>query len=374
MKKLGFGLMRLPLLDENDNRSVDIETVKSMVDLFISRGFTYFDTAAPYHRGCSETAFREAVVKRYPRDAYTITDKLSLFMVNSEDELQGFFDAQLERLGLDYIDYYWLHGLNAENYIEAQNYNAFAFLQRLKAEGKVKHIGFSFHETPDVLEKILTEHPEMEYVQLQLNYLDWEDAALRAKECYEIATKHGKPVIVMEPVRGGALAKLPVEAENVFRSLEPGDSIASWAIRFAATQANVMVVLSGMSDMAQMEDNTGYMQDFKPLDEREVAAALYAAEIIRSGITIPCTACHYCTDGCPKHIAIPEYFAVYNFLQTRLDRPEMAYNYYKSIAARHGLASECIGCGQCEERCPQHLPIRENLKLVAEALEGKEEE
>lgn len=369
MKKLGFGLMRLPLLDENDNRTVDIETVKSMVDLFMSRGFTYFDTAAPYHRGCSETAFREAVAKRYPRDAYTITDKLSLFMVQSENELQGFFDAQLERLGVDYMDYYWLHGLNVESYADAQRYNAFAFLQRLKSEGKVKHIGFSFHETPEVLEKILTEHPEMEFVQLQLNYLDWNDAALRAKDCYEIATRHGKPVIVMEPVRGGALAKLPIEAENVFRSLDPGDSNASWAIRFAATHENVMVVLSGMSDMAQMEDNTSYMQDFKPLDEREMAAALYAAEIIRTSITIPCTGCHYCTDGCPKHIAIPEYFAVYNLLQTRLDRPEMAYNYYKSISSNHGRASECIGCGQCEERCPQHLPIRENLKLVAESLE-----
>ena len=370
MKKLGFGLMRLPLLDPNDTTSVDVETVKVMADTFLERGFTYFDTAAPYHRGSSEIAFREAVVKRYPREAYTITDKLSMFMIKDEAEIPGFFDAQLERLGLDYVDYYWLHGLNFETYRQAQEMHAFEFIRRLRDEGRAKHIGLSFHDKPELLDEILTAHPELEYVQIQLNYLDWEDVAIQSRRCYEVATKHGKPVIVMEPVRGGALASVPAEAEALLRSLDSEASIASWAIRFAASHDNVMTVLSGMTAPEQMLDNTGYMARFKPLTEHENETVLKAAEVIRSSIAVPCTACHYCTDGCPMQIPIPEYFAVYNYYLARIKMPGTApQSYYASLAEGRGKASECIKCGQCEERCPQHLPIRHNLELVAEALE-----
>ena len=255
MKKLGFGLMRLPLLDPEDERSIDVETVKKMADAFLSAGFTYFDTAACYHDGQSEIAFREAVAKRYPRDAYTITDKLTMFMLETEEDMPGFFAGQLERLGVDFIDYYWLHGLDPNAYPKAQELHAFDFVRRLKEEGKVKHIGFSFHGDAKMLEEILTRYPYLEYVQIQLNYLDWEDPKVQSRLCYETAARHGKPVIVMEPVKGGCLASIPKEAEKLLREHQPDQSTASWAVRFAASPENIMVVLSGMSDEAQMANN-----------------------------------------------------------------------------------------------------------------------
>ena len=371
MKKLGFGLMRLPLLDKNDYSSVDVERVKKMVDQFMENGFTYFDTAAPYHQGNSEVAFREAVVKRYPRMAYTITDKLSLFMIRDRSDFPAFFDSQLERLGVDYVDYYWLHGLGGPSYRQAEEWGAFQFVQNLKAAGKVKHIGMSFHDKAALLDEILTRHPEMEYVQLQLNYLDWEDATVEARKCYEVAYKHRKPVIVMEPVKGGSLVNIPEEAHRLFHGYAPDRSDASWAIRFAASPANVMMVLSGMSDEAQMEDNIGFMTKFQPLDEREQEIVAQATEIIKASITIPCTACRYCVDDCPKKIAIPDYFAIYNNLK-RFGGPQgmVARTYYGNLTQAHGKASECIKCGKCEQHCPQHLPIREYLKDVAGELEG----
>lgn len=370
MKKLGFGLMRLPLLDPGDTRSIDIETVKKMVDLFLARGFTYFDTAACYHQGSSEIAFREAVVKRYPRSAYTITDKLTMFMLQNEADMPGFFKAQLERLGLDYMDYYWLHAMSQSSYRQAEEMHAFAFVQKLKEQGKVKHIGFSFHDDAELLDEILSKHPEMEYVQLQLNYLDWEDAGVQSRLCYEVASKHGKPVIVMEPVKGGSLVNIPKEAEQLFHTCRPAYSTASWAIRFAASLDNVMTVLSGMSDEAQVEDNTGYMTEFQPLDDQEQAVIAQVTEIIKNSITIPCTGCRYCVDGCPKNIAIPDYFSIYNDL-TRLGVAHKAdaHSAYAHLAQTHGKASDCIKCGRCEQRCPQHLPIRKHLESVAQALE-----
>ena len=371
MKKLGFGLMRLPLLDPNDYSSVDIEATKQMADLFMERGFTYFDTAAPYHRGQSEVAFREAVAKRYPRSSYTITDKLSLFMLRREEEFQPFFDTQLERLGVDYVDYYWLHGLGGPTYRQAQEQHAFAFVQKLKDEGKVKHIGLSFHDKAELLDEILTAHPEMEYVQLQLNYLDWEDETVQSRACYEVAVKHRKPVIVMEPVKGGSLVNIPVEAEKLFKDYAPEISTASWAIRFAASHPNVMMVLSGMSSMEQMEDNTGFMERFQTMTEEELDLVGRAAGIIRSSIAIPCTACRYCVDGCPQHIAIPDYFAIYNNLKRFGPQQAMvAMTYYGNLTQSSGKASDCVKCGKCEGRCPQHLPIRRYLEDVAGALEG----
>lgn len=338
MKKLGFGLMRLPQLDKDDYGSVDIERVKKMADAFMENGFTYFDTAAPYHRGNSEVAFREAVAKRYPRTSYTITDKLSLFMIRNAEEMEGFFESQLERLGVDYMDYYWLHGLGGPSFKQAEEWHAFEFVQRKKAEGKVKHIGLSFHDKAELLDEILT--------------------------------KHRKPVIVMEPIKGGSLVNIPQEAEKLYQDYRPDSSVASWAIRFAASPDNVMMVLSGMSDEEQMWDNISYMKEFHPLDEEEQKIVEQATKIIKASIAIPCTACRYCIDDCPKKIAIPDYFAVYNNLK-RFGGPQgmVASTYYRNLAQTHGKASDCLKCGKCEKRCPQHLPIREYLEAVAEELE-----
>lgn len=370
MKKLGFGLMRLPQLDAEDYAAVDIETTKKMADAFMENGFTYFDTAAPYHRGNSEVAFREAVVKRYPRSSYTITDKLSLFMIRKKEEMEGFFDEQLKRLGLDYIDYYWLHGLGEPTYRKAEDFQAFRFVQELKAQGKVKHIGLSFHDKAALLDAILTRHPEMEYVQIQLNYLDWEDGAVESRKCYEVASRHHKPVIVMEPIKGGSLANIPDEAKALFTGIHPDLSVASWAIRFAATPDNVMMVLSGMSDEAQMADNISYMKHFRPLNQKEQEAVTKAAEMIKNSIAIPCTACRYCIDECPKKIAIPDYFSIYNNLKRFGAKQNMvAGTYYGNLTQSHGRASACLNCGKCEQRCPQHLPIRKYLADVAGELE-----
>ncbi|MGI5906703.1 MAG: aldo/keto reductase [Candidatus Pararuminococcus gallinarum] len=370
MKKLGFGFMRLPLNNPDDYRSVDVETVKKMVDQFMSHGFTYFDTAAPYHGGQSEVAVREALVKRYPRSAYTITDKLSLFMIHEESEIPGFFESQLDRLGVEYVDYYWLHGLGETSYRQAEAMHAFTFVKQKKAEGKVKHIGLSFHDKAALLDEILTKHPEMEYVQLQLNYLDWDDPTVESRKCYEVATKYRKPVIVMEPVKGGCLVNIPDGAKELFKSRQPELSVASWAIRFAATPANVMMVLSGMSDESQMTDNISYMEHFTPLNEAEREVIQKAKEIIKAAIAIPCTACRYCVDDCPKKIAIPDYFAIYNNLnQFGARQGIVAKTYYGNLTQTHGKASDCIKCGKCEQHCPQHLPIRAYLKTVASALE-----
>ncbi len=372
MKKLGFGLMRLPLLDQNDERSIDIEKVKKMADAFLGAGFTYFDTAACYHDGSSETAFREAVAERYPRDAYTITDKLTMFMLEKEEEMPAFFEGQLERLGVSFLDYYWLHGMEYNSYPKAEAFHAFEFVRKLKEEGKVKHIGFSFHGDAKLLEEILTRHPEMEYVQLQLNYLDWEDERVQAKLCCEIASRYGKPVIVMEPVKGGALASVPREAEELLHRFHPEQSSASWAVRFAASQDNVMMVLSGMSDEEQMEDNIGYMRNFVPITREEEVVLRRVKEIIQDSIAIPCTACRYCTDGCPKRISIPDYFGFYNDLK-RFGPSQMrnVRRRFNQLTEKNGKPSDCVKCGKCEERCPQHLPIRKYLEDVAAELEGE---
>lgn len=372
MKKLGFGFMRLPLNNADDHSDVNVELVKKMVDQFMAHGFTYFDTAAPYHGGQSEVALREALVKRYPRLSYTITDKLSLFMIKSEAEFQPFFDAQLERLGVEYVDYYWLHGLGEATYRQAEAMHAFEFIQQKKAEGLVKHIGLSFHDKAELLDEILTRHPEMEYVQLQLNYLDWDDPTVESQKCYEVATKHRKPVIVMEPIKGGCLVNIPEEAKALFQAKRPELSIASWAIRFAATPPNVMMVLSGMSDEEQVADNISYMEKFEPLTEEEQAVIQQAKKIIKASIAIPCTACRYCVDDCPKKIAIPDYFSIYNNLKQFGPRQGIvAMTYYGNLTQTHGKASDCIRCGKCEGHCPQHLPIREYLKTVAAVLEQR---
>lgn len=370
MKKFGFGLMRLPLTNGEDPTSIDLERVKGMADSFMEQGFTYFDTAAPYHKGASEVAFREAVVKRYPREAYTITDKLSLFMINEAEEIPAFFDKQLEQLGVEYLDYYLVHALGRDSYRKAQEMKAFEFAAQKKAEGKIRHVGFSFHDSAEVLEQILTEHPEVEYVQLQINYLDWEDENVQSRKCYEVAAKHGKPVIVMEPVKGGALANVLPSVEQLLRSYAPEASVASWAVRYAASFDNVMMVLSGMSNEEQVADNLSYMREFQPLNAEEQAILVQAAEKIRFGITVPCTACRYCVDDCPMKIAIPDYFSILNdWKRSEGKDTENAKAMYKELTNSHGKASECVECGMCEEHCPQHIKIRKQLVAVAQALE-----
>lgn len=372
MKKLGFGLMRLPLQDPDKPASIDMEVFKQMVDHYLAQGFSYFDTAYPYHQGKSEEAFRIAVAERYPRERYTITDKMPCWSVHKEADFQTIFDTQLQRCGVDYFDYYWLHALNKNYYAKMKQFHGFEFISRMKAEGKIKHIGFSFHDRASLLEQILSEHPEVEYVQLQLNYLDWEDPSVQARLCYETCVRHGKPVIVMEPVKGGSLAKVPAEVGEMFRRHLPDMSEASWAVRYAASLPNVMVCLSGMSNMQQLEDNVSYMKDFAPLTQEEQQLTDIAAGIIRHTIDIPCTACHYCTDGCPKHICIPEYFALYNNSRQFPERQKQQMNnsamYYMVYSQTHGKASACIECGQCKKHCPQHIDIPKQLKKVAQVF------
>ncbi len=368
VKKLGFGLMRLPLKDAKNAASIDLDAVRPMVDLFMERGFTYYDTAYVYHNGASETAFREVVVKRYPRHAFTITDKLPMAIIHKAEEMEPIFQKSMQRLGVDYIDYYWLHALTRESYERAQRIGAFEFVRAKKDAGKVRHIGLSFHDSAEVLEQILNAHPEMEYVQLQLNYLDWEDEEVQARECYEVCVRHGKPVIVMEPLRGGALADVPAQVEQRFRACAPSASVPSWGIRFAASHEHVMMVLSGMSTLEQVRDNTGYMQDFIPMNEQEMCLAYEAGRKIRTTIAVPCTGCHYC-DGCPQDISIPEYFSIYNEWKRMNFSKSEAMKKYRNL--QRGLASACIACRQCETRCPQHIGIVDALQQVAQQLEEK---
>ncbi|MCI8660989.1 MAG: 4Fe-4S dicluster domain-containing protein [Lachnospiraceae bacterium] len=371
-KKLGFGLMRLPLTDPADSTKVDYEVFCRMVDQYLERGFTYFDTAAPYHGGeHSEIAFRECVAKRFPRKSYTITDKLSFFIVQKAEELEGFFEGQLERCGVEYFDYYLLHAMNKERLELAERIGAFDFVARKKMEGKIRHVGFSFHDTKDVLEEILIRHPEMEYVQLQLNYVDWEDPEVQSGRCYEVCKRLGKPVIVMEPVKGGLLANIPDEARTILVQAAPDRSAASWAIRYAASLDNVVMVLSGMSDEAQMEDNLACMQEFQPLSQKEQEMISRVAAIIREKERIACTMCRYCVDGCPKKIAIPDYFKLMNKISKfgKEQIPAAKTSYIQQYTAGKGKASDCVKCGQCERHCPQHLPIIQYLEDVAQTLE-----
>ena len=363
----GFGCMRLPMKDEK----VDYEEFSRMADAFIASGLNYFDTAHGYLGGQSETAIRDCVAKRHDRNEFLLTDKLTVPYFNSQEDIRPFFEQQLAWCGVDYFDFYLMHAQDRNNYPKYKRCRAYETALELKAEGKIRHFGISFHDKADTLEMILSEHPEVEVVQIQFNYADYEDASVESRKVYEVCEKHGKPVIVMEPVKGGSLVNLPANADQIFRDLN-GGSNASYALRFAASFPNMAVVLSGMSEMAQMQDNLSAMRDFVPLNEAEKEAVRKVCKIFRNLNLVPCTSCRYCVEEsqCPKGICIPDMFSSMNAHEA-FHNWNTAYYYNNVITGEdHGKASECIRCGKCEKVCPQHLPIRELLKKVAATFEG----
>ncbi len=364
--KLGFGLMRLPMIGEE----VDIEQTKEMVDLFMKAGFTYFDTAYGYLGGKSEEAVKTALVDRYPRDSFTIATKLPAWAgAKTADEAKEMFFTSLRRTGAGYFDFYLLHNLGGERTAKFDEYGIWDFVQEQKAKGLIKHIGFSMHDSAEALNKVLTAHPEVEFVQLQINYADWDSPSVQSRLCYETARRHGKPVVIMEPVKGGNLANLPESVAKVFKAAEPDSSLASWALRYAASLDGLITVLSGMSTVDQMKDNLAVMKGFTKLTDQQMAVIEDAKKALAAVPAIPCTSCEYCMKGCPQGIPIPHIFTAVN-----------TYKIYNNLAGAKGSygfatrdkakASDCIACGQCEAVCPQHISVIDELKAAAELLEG----
>ena len=364
--KLGFGLMRLP---KNSDGSIDIDQTSEMVDRFIAAGGTYFDTAYVYDNGKSEEAARKALVDRYPRESYTICTKLNAWnQAHDEASAKQQFYTSLERLGVGYFDFYLLHGFMRSNWTKYDEYHLWDFVKEQKEKGLIKNIGFSYHADPELLDKLLTDHPDMDFIQLQLNYADWENPGVASRANYEVARKHGVSIVVMEPVKGGVLANPIPAVKKIFDEADSGASYASWAIRYTASMDGIITVLSGMSNLEQMDDNLSYMADFKPLNEQEMKVIEQVQAALNADNSIPCTACHYCTDGCPANIPIPEIFTVKN-RQKIYPGWDNGKNDYLIATANRGKASECVGCGQCENACPQHLHIIDLLKECAGALE-----
>lgn len=362
----GFGCMRLPMKDGK----VDMDEFKAMVDYYLDHGFNYFDTAHGYLDGLSELAVKEGLTSRYPRDQYILTDKLTGSYFQKEADIRPFFEKQLACTGVEYFDFYLMHAQNAKEFEKFKKCRAYETAFALKEEGKVRHVGISFHDKAAVLDQILSEYPQIEIVQIQFNYLDYNDPSVESGKVLEVARRHKKPVIVMEPVKGGNLVNLPAEAQKILDELH-GGSNASYAIRFAAGFDGIRIVLSGMSDLDQMKDNVSYMKDFKPLNDQEMAAVKKVNQVFRGLNMIPCTACHYCIEEnhCPKHILIPDLFACLNSKNVFHDWNADFYYNSALTTQGHGKASDCIKCGGCEKVCPQHLPIRDLLEQVAKEFE-----
>lgn len=364
MKRLGFGLMRLPLKDASDWLSVDKEKAKLLIDKYLSEGYCYFDTAHNYHNHVSQTVFKEVVANRYPREQYVISNKLPLFEIQNEADIVEVFAEQLELCGVQYFDYYLIQALGEETYKKAERLHCFEFLQRMKAEGRIKHIGISFHDKAKVLDKILTERKEIEVVQIQANYVDWLSVAVEAKKCYSVCIRHGKQIIIMEPLKGGQLVNLPEDAKKILISCTPDMSIASWGMRFVAEFDNVMMVLSGMNNAHDLQDNIETFNQLKPLSPREKDALIEVINILRfSGEEIICTSCRYCLPECPRDIDIVKCIALYQ------DMKQFGLSAGSHVLAYNNMsqkASDCIKCGRCEKVCPQHLNIRGKIGMIAE--------
>lgn len=365
--KMGFGCMRLPLLDKNDPKSIDMLQFEQMVDAFMEAGNTYFDTAFVYHEGESEVALRKALVTRYPRESFTIATKCLAWALPNKEAAQECLDVSLKRLGTDYVDYYLLHNVGGKRTAKFDEYGMWDFAQEQKVAGKIRYVGFSIHDDAECLDRLLTAHPEMDFVQLQVNYLDWDDPKFDAKRLMEVAAAHGKPVIIMEPARGGVLCKLPEDIAGILEEAKPGSTPAEWAYRFCWNLPNVIAVLSGMSTIDQARENLASYRDNKPFDDSERAALEKVMGELRSMASVPCTACGYCIEGCPSHVKIPDIMALLNLEEMTRDR-EFVKGLY-SWQAAEGRASECIRCGACEDMCPQGIGIIEQLERAAEQYE-----
>jgi predicted aldo/keto reductase-like oxidoreductase len=370
--KLGFGLMRLPMLDG----AINMAETQQMVDLFMESGFTYFDTAYVYMGGKSEETARNVLVNRYPRDSFHLATKMPVWILQKTSDMDRIFNEQLQRAGTNYFDFYLLHGLSSvvsdrfpsSNTAKADEFGAWDFLKRIKQEGRAKHIGFSFHDGAEVLDRLLCEHPETEFVQLQINYADWNDDVIQSRACYETAKNHGKPVIVMESVKGGTLANLRPDVAAIFKEAKPALSLASWAIRSAASFDGIITVLSGMSNIEQMRDNVSFMKDFKPLDDTEKALVEKAAAELRKIPLIGCTGCRYCVDDCPQNINIPKAFELVNDYRIYKNL-EYSTSRYRNGMVQGGKAADCVECGSCESLCPQKLEIPALLKEAVSLFE-----
>lgn len=365
MPKLGFGLMRLL---EKDGK-IDLDMVCAMVDAYMERGLNYFDTAYVYHGGNSERVVKEALVKRYPRESFTVATKLPAWAIKTLEDRDKVFEEQLERTGLDYIDYYLLHSLeDGANYDVYEALDCFSWGVQKKAEGKIKHFGFSFHGTPELLIKVLDEHPEIEFVQIQMNYADWDNKVVHSGKLYQILAERNIPMIIMEPVKGGTLANMAPELEAIFKEARPDKSVESWALRFCGSLPGVATILSGMSTPEQMEDNLNTFTNFEPLSEKEQEVIRTVVKKMLDMPLIPCTGCRYCCDGCPAGIHIPDVFNAINTMRKFPgdNRPKF---FYGSLTGYSGKAGSCVGCGQCEKVCPQHLPIIELMKEASEKLD-----
>ena len=371
MTKLGFGMMRLPLLDENDQTSIDFEQVNEMVDSFMDAGFNHFDTAFVYHEGAGEPAFKKCVADRYPRESYKIATKLPLFVITEESQLEPLFAQQLENCGVDYFDYFMLHNVSGFTETAWKNVDLYSFIEKKKQEGKIRHIGLSTHGDAEFLEEILFEHPELEFVLLQINYLDWQDENIEAKKCLEVAKKYDLQVMIMEPYKGGFLADVPQEAEKLMKEHDPDRSVVSWAMRFVAN-VGACVVLTGASNLEQLQNNIEEFRNADPLDDAELELLENVSQIINSNITVDCTKCRYCVESCSEEIDIAKVFDLYNKHKMLEDENWTQFgNAYLNYSKLEGvgIASDCIECEVCMEECPQGINIPEVLKDVAKTFE-----
>lgn len=372
MVELGLGMMRLPLLDENDFKSIDYEQVNKMVYSYMESGFNFFDTAYVYHEGVGEEAFRKSVVERYPRDSFMLSTKLPLFVITKESQLEPLFVEQLKNCGVDYFDYYLLHNVSGYTETAWKNVDLYSFIQRKKEEGYIKHIGLSTHGDAEFLEGILVEHPEIEFVLLQINYIDWEDEAIESKKCWEVARKYNKEIMIMEPYKGGFLADVPKEAKIIMKDYNHDKSVISWAMRFVANLEDIKVIFTGASNLEQLENNISEIKNADPLNDEELEILKEVSEIINSNITVDCTKCRYCIDACPEEIDIAKIFDLYN--KNKLlgnegwSQAGNAYLNYSKLPDV-GIASDCVECEMCVEECPQQIDIPEVLKDVAKTFE-----